>query len=312
LNFIGSNKELLLVYPEMKHTFLSHSVNVMLTPQFYTLKKEELPVKYLYQAKRIAPSLFDGLLDDEDTHEYFVYKEAEKWVFIAYNAAEITALLLEKGIKSEQVAKIFFAEQALSSFAAPLLLGERDALLKLDDTIVVVPQSSLDEEIRTLTFNDGFTPKTGVTLQGVHGHDSLLSQNQAVSLAAVFAIFAGMFFMEGWRYGNDSHAIQEEMQLLSEENPSLQSQYTRESIATKYKTIEKSERKKRDLVKSFSTMIFKGVTLTSLLVNEKEFKAEFTCSDEKVSKRLMELVKKENLKGSNVSGSNMVKIEGLL
>ena len=60
---MGSNKELLLVHASMEDVSLAHSVNVMLTPQFYTLKKEELPVKYLYQAKRIAPSLFDGLLE---------------------------------------------------------------------------------------------------------------------------------------------------------------------------------------------------------------------------------------------------------
>ena len=66
---MGSNKELLLVHASMEHVSLTHSVNVMLTPQFYTLKKEALPVKYLYQAKRIAPSLFDGLLEEGRSYE---------------------------------------------------------------------------------------------------------------------------------------------------------------------------------------------------------------------------------------------------
>ncbi len=312
MNFIGSNKELLLVHPEMKHTFLSHSVNVMLTPQFYTLKKEELPVKYHYQAKKIAPSLFDGLLDDEEHHEYFVYKENEMWVFIAYNVGKIKALLSAKGIKLEQVGKIFFAEQSLDSFSAPVLLGDKEALVKLDDTIVVIPQISLDEEMRTLTIDNSFTPKTGVTLEGASGHESLLNQTQALSIATIFAIFAGMFFMEGWRYGADSHAIEEEMQLLLEEHPSLQSKMQRENIFTKYKTIDTSERKKRELLKTFSGMIFKGVTLTSIVLTEKSFKAQFACNNDKVSKQFVEMVKKENLKSSNVTGSNVIQIEGTL
>jgi len=52
LNFMGNNRELLLVHADMEHVSLSQSVNIMLTPQFYTLKKEPLPVKYRYQAKK--------------------------------------------------------------------------------------------------------------------------------------------------------------------------------------------------------------------------------------------------------------------
>jgi hypothetical protein len=59
---MGNNKDLLLVHSAMERVTLVESVNVMLTPQFYTLKKEALPVKYAYQAKKIAPSLFEGLL----------------------------------------------------------------------------------------------------------------------------------------------------------------------------------------------------------------------------------------------------------
>ena len=60
MNFLENTKELLLAYPSMKQVTLSESVNVMLPPQFYTLKKEALPLRYAYQAKKIAPSLFEG------------------------------------------------------------------------------------------------------------------------------------------------------------------------------------------------------------------------------------------------------------
>ncbi len=307
---MGSNKELLLVHAGMKRAFLSHSVNIMLTPQFYTLKKEELPVKYLYQAKRIAPSLFDGLLEQEGSYEYLVYKENDKWVFIAYNLGQIRSLLLSKGISPEQVSKIFFAQQALSSFSSPVLLGEKEALIALDNTVVMVPQTALEEEVKPLTFDSSFAPKKGVVIQG--DKDSILSMGQAMMLATIFTIFAGMFFVEGLRYGNDSTATQEEMQTLLEEYPSLQSQYTRESVAAKYKEIDSKEREKREVIKSFSSMIFKGVTLTLVELNEKGFKAEFACSDEKVAKRLNELAKKENMKSSKVAGANSIQIEGTL
>jgi len=206
--------------------------------------------------------------------------------------------------------KLFFAQQSLSSFTDPVFLGEKEALVVLDDTVVVVPQTALGKKIEPLTFNDSFTPKTGVTLQGAYG--SLLSMKQAVAVAAVFTLFAGMLFVEGWRYGNDSKAADVEMQQLLEEYPSLQSKMQRENIATKYKTIDIAERKKRKVVKTLAGMIFKGVTLTSFSLNEKGFKVQFSCADAKVAKRLNELAKKEKLSISKVSGSNDVQIKGTL
>jgi hypothetical protein len=282
----------------------------MLTPQYYTLKKEELPVKYLYQAKKIAPSLFDGLLEEVGSYEYLVYKEKEKWVFIAYNPGQIRSLLLSKGINPEQVGKIFFAQQAVEHFKAPVFLGENEALLALDDTVVVVPQEALDDEVESIPFTNDFTPKSGITLQGSYG--SLFSLKQAIALASVFLLFAGMFFVEGWRYGNDSQAENEEIQRLLEAYPSLQSKMKRENIASKYMTIDTLERKKRDIVKSLAGMIFKGVTFISFTLNEKQFKALFSCSDAKVAKRLMELAKKEKFKTSKDAGSNDLWIEGTL
>ena len=307
---MGSNKELLLVHVSMKRVFLSHSVNVMLTPQFYTLKKEALPVKYLYQAKRIAPSLFDGFLEAWNDYEYFVFKEEDSWVFIAYNAGQINSLLLSKGLKPEQVSKIFFAEQVRDSFTAPVLLEDKEALVVLDNTVVVVPQTALEEETAVLEFDNSFTPKTGITLKGVNS--SLFSLSQAVVLATLFTLFAGMFFVEGWCYGNESKAGVEEMQELQEAYPSLQSKMQRKNIATKYKSIDTAERKKREVMKSLAGLIFKGVTLTTFSLNEKGYKVQFSCIDAKVAKHLNELAKKEKFNTSKVAGSDDIQIEGTL
>ncbi len=310
MNFMGSNKELLLVHASMKRAFLSHDVNVMLTPQFYTLKKEALPVKYHYQAKRIAPSLFDGLLEDWGSYEYLVFKEEESWVFIAYNIGQIQSLLLSKGIKPEQVSKIFFAEQVCDLFTGPVLIGDKEALVALDHTVVVVPQTVLAEEAVPLTFDNSFTPKKGVTFRGVPS--SLLTLNQTIVLTVLFTFFAAMFAVEGWRYGDQSKRGVEEMQQLMDQYPSLQSKMQRENIATKYKSIDTAERKKREVMRSLAGLIFKGVTLTSFSLTEKNYKAQFSCSDAKVAKRFKELAKKEKFKISKVSGSDDLQIEGTL
>ncbi len=306
---MGKTKELLLAYPSMKSVTLQESVNVMVTPQFYTVKKEALPVKYAYQAKKIAPSLFEGLLEEGNTYEYSVFKEEDVWTFIAYDIEIITHFLASKGIESSMISKLFFVQQAVNSFSAPLALGEKEALVVLDDMVVVVPRIALGEDEKpSLVFDHSFTPKSGVSLQGEMG--SILNKKQAYVLAGACLFFAMLFVLEGIRYGGDSESGEVELASLYKQNPALQSSYTREGILDKYRSIDKVERSKRDAVKTLAGLIFKGVTLTSLRIDNKKFTAQFSCADVQIAKRVKTLAKKVKYNTSKIKGSNELRIEG--
>ena len=307
-----NTKELILVYQEMRSigTMPSKAINIMLTPQFYTLIREELPIKYAYQARRIAASLFDGLLEDAQNHHYFVTKEEDVWLFIAYNPEMIRAFLESKGIEVEAISKIYFAEQSLDSFVSPVLLGESDALVNLNGTMTVVPQTLLDTDKRTMHIHRSFTPKKGVSFEA--RGNALLSSNDTYTFAAILLLFASIYLIEASRYGNGSAQQEEEIQVILADYPSLESSYTRNSILSKYRKIDKAERTKRDVIKSLSRMIFKGATLTKLSINDTKFQATFECSDAKVSTRLKALAKKENFVAVGLKNSNNLSIEGRL
>jgi len=295
----------------MKHVMKTHPVNVMLTPQFYTLKRESLPVKYAYQARRVAASLFEGLLEEGAEYQYFVYKEDDEWIFIAYDLEKIQSFLASKGLEAKQVSKIFFAQQSARSFSSPVLLGDSQALVNIDGTIVMVPQVALGEESsRVLRVNNSFTPLKGVVFDSAAR--SFLSQQQAISLAAVFLLFSVMFVVEGWRYGGDFDAQEAEMQELLAAYPSLESSYTRDSILDKYRGIDSLERKKRDTIKMLSHMIFKGSALTSFTIDDKKFQAQFTCKNDDAIKKLKELARKEKFNTSKMSDKKALQIEGTL
>jgi len=308
---MGNNKELILAHTSMKDVSLTEEVNVMLTPQFYTLKKEALPVSYAYQAKRIAPSLFDGLLEEGRHYDYMVWKEEEEWVFLAYDLEMIRVFLKRKGFALEHVSKLFFAQQSVGLLDKPLVVGENSALVSLDHTAVIIPRTALGEEEGALSsFDNSFTPKRGVVLPGAHG--SLFDVKQTAVIATVFGLFALMFFVEGWRHSSNAEAGEAQMQELLEAYPSLNSKYTRDSIISKYKTLDAKERKKREIIKTLSDMIFKGVTLTSFDMDEKGYTVAFSCKNTQVAERLKALAKKNRLNISSSGGSNEVKIEGAL
>lgn len=307
----NSSKELLLVHTAMKHVSLSEPVNIMVTPQFYTLKKEILPVTYAYQAKRFSGSLFDGLLDGEGSYDFFVYKENEYWVFIAYDLGKITHFLQTKGFNPGDVSKIFFTQQSVEEFTAPYVLSDQDALVVLDEIVVLVPANALSsEEPSSLKFDRHFTPKKGVSLEDASS--SIFTIKQAVLFSSLFVFFAMMFLIEGSRYGGGNGSTEEELQSLYADYPSLKSTYTREGIVSKYRELDKTERAKRDAVKKLSDMIFKGVTLTSLYVDHKNVKASFSCNNKKIAQRVENLGKKAQFKVSKTKGSHDLQMVGTL
>ncbi len=310
LNFMGNTKPLLLVHKQMQKQTLNAPVNLMLTPQFYTLKREEVPVQYAYQAKRIAPSLFDGLIEEQSHIRYFVSKEEDGWLFIAYDVVQIQDFLEQKGIALENIGKVFFAEQIATTMHSPVKIGEKEALITHDNTVMIVPQSALEEGMSFKKIDDMLTPAKGVVLEG--GKGSLLETKDAYILASIFAVFAVMFFVEGARYSGDDNAQQEQIALVLEDHPSLQSSYARKSIAKKYKAIDSKERKKREVINTLSHMIFKGVTLTTFSLNDTKFQAQFSCQDATVVKKLEDLAKKEKFNTTKVANGNAINIGGIL
>lgn len=296
----------------MEPVVLSERVNIMITPQFYTLKKEFLPLKYIYQAKKIAPSIFYGLLEEEERYDYSVFKEEENmWTFIAYDSEKIIHFLASKGIHSDQVAKLFFVEQSLALFHRPIYLSKDESLIVLDNTMVIVPNIALGEDTKTaVVFDNSFTPKKGLALQ--KGQGLLLEEKEAFSLGLIFLFFASVFLFEGLTYGGKSKVIQKELQTLTEMHPSLESTYTRNPELEKYKNINEVEHQKRIFVKAISGMIFKGVILKSLIVNEKSFKVYFSCSNIKVLARVEALAKKEQYNVTKIKNTNEITIEGTL
>ncbi|UFH59300.1 hypothetical protein [Sulfurovum mangrovi] len=307
MNFLEDNKKLVLIHRSMPAVETERAINVMLTPQFYTLKKETLPVKFAYQAKNIAASMFEGMLEEGKNYEYFVFREGETWVFIAYCLEEITAFFRDKGLAPESISKLFFAQQALSDFTQPYLLSDKEVLTVLDDTVVVIPRSVVGDETVKTTL-DIPNPSKGIALQSSYA--SLLSFRQSLGFAAIFILFALLFIVEGARYGGDGKESKAELESLIAANPSLSSQYTRKSIATKYRKIDQVERKKREAVKVLVDMIYKGVELKNLHIDDKGFYADYTVKEARTVKRMESDAKKANFTVQKAADG--MKVEGKL
>jgi hypothetical protein len=306
---MGNNKEILLVYREMTALSLTHPVNIMLTPQFYTMKKEVLAIRYHYQAKKIAPSIFEGLLDQEQPYEYFVFKEREAWVFIAYNPEEIKYFLETKGISPSLVSKLFFAQQAQKKFIEPVAVNQTKVLTTIDGVVVLLPRTLLSNSQDITTFDTRFIPSSGISLGNNH---LLIGKKEALIFTTLFSIFAGLFFIEGWWYSQNLTVQQREKQALLAHYPALQSSLQRESILDKYRTIDHRERQKRETIKKLASMIFKGVTLREYHMDEKHFKLMLDCNSTEIAEKVYTMATQSHFKVIRSQKSPAIVIEGNL
>jgi hypothetical protein len=284
--------------------------DIMLSPQFYTYKHEALPVRFRYQAARLAPSILEGLLPEEGSFEYFVFRELDGWAFIAYDNDAIGDFLREKDIAVEKVSKLYFAQQVEERFVEPVALGEREALVSVQHTATVLPRALLPDTVQFQPFSDAFRPSEGKTFGA--GSRSFIATKEAVTIAIVLLLFAGMFLTEGVRYRMAIDAMRQKVDILLKDHPSLQSGYTRANIAKKYQKIDKEERHKREILKKLSRLLLPGVELESLKMEKKHYAAVFKCPDEKSVVRVQALAKERQFKSSRLGSGNLVKIEGAL
>ncbi len=310
MNFLGSSKLLLLIHDAMQPVNSSEVFDIMLSPQFYTLKRENLPVRYHFQAKKLASSILENLLPEEGNYEYYVFKEEDHWAFLAYDSEEIHRFLQSRGIGAEQVSKLYFAQQVSEKFSTPVLLDENTTLSNVQHSATVVPRILLPEETQYQDFDETFKPKAGTSF-GSDMH-SIIGKKEAWTIGTIFLIFALMFAAEGVRYSQVVTAMQEKVALLLQDYPALQSQYARENIAKKYQKIDREERHKREVLKDLSRLVLPGVEVESLLMGRKHYSMTLKCPDEKSVVRVQSLAKEKQYKTSRAGSENMVKIEGSL
>ncbi len=120
---------------------------LILSPAFYWFTKERMQIS-LSQAKKIAPSMFEGITPPGE-YSYYVEKIGEEYWFFAYNDQEILDKLSTIGIKPSQISKVYPAQLALKDIHIPIKVGNK-VLLNDNGTTILLPKSLVEAETKRL------------------------------------------------------------------------------------------------------------------------------------------------------------------
>ena len=114
------------------------SVNVILSPSLYWVKKVSLPVKYLRDVKTLLPSLFEGTIPD-GSYSYSAYKSNDEFFVFAYEDKHVIDTLVSKSISPAQVKNVYFAQSEMSDIDGAVKINETQSIYLKDDIVVLLP-----------------------------------------------------------------------------------------------------------------------------------------------------------------------------
>ena len=120
--------------------------NIVLSPMFYWVKKESLPVNSVNKASKIAPSCFGAQVPEGD-YEYFAIKDNEdnSFILFAYDLNKIANVLKNSNIDLSLISKIYFIQNEFTSDIVKI--SDDKCLYKRDGIYVILPISLLKEDI---------------------------------------------------------------------------------------------------------------------------------------------------------------------
>ncbi len=279
--------------------------DLMLTPQFYIFKKESLPIKYHYQAMKLAPSILDELTG-AGAYSYAVIQEDDGWAFIAYDMGKIETFLAEKGLAKNFINKIYFAQQAKEHFKYPVSADEKNAIVTVDDTVVILPKSIVAEEEYGIV-TSAFRPDKGVS--PVQSGNTLFTQKQSIILSLLLILLAAGYLVQGIKYKNAITNIDANIEQAKSSEIKGKSNFLLKNLYKDKYALDSVQRKIRDRLKDISKLTSKVSKIDSLKITPKGYEVSIA-TDQKSIPKLQKYAKSKKLKV--VKSTTGFKLKGAL
>lgn len=217
------------------------SYSVVLSPEFYWIKKVTLPVKKEKEALKLAPSIYEGFLPAGD-FSYEVRKSADAFIMIAYNkkkiAEELDKVIPYKG----DITELYFAQDALSHIDGCTEVDSKSALTNMDGIIIQVPRACTDTESTLEELLEKATlGKRKVKLSSFD--NELLSSKDIKLVAALFGLLFFAFLSEYIVYKKAVTSLENERAQIIQEHDlprtSIQLKSIKKSLSKKFHTQKK-------------------------------------------------------------------------
>jgi hypothetical protein len=247
--------------------------DIVLTPHLYVMRRENLPLKYPFQANRLAPSVLDGLTGDGD-YEYASFKDGEEWVFVAYDRNRLLSLMREAGIDPSMVGRLYFAQQFREVMdGRAICLDDFEALADVDGTVTVLPRNFIGEGECVDIAETGFRPQRSFGLGAGVSKGRFLGTKEAVLISGTLILMSILYILEGHRYSSETEKLDRKLTEIAGGDTSLVSGITRKNIHDRYYERDRRQRMIRERVRSIASILDGKSRIESLSLDENGYRS---------------------------------------
>jgi hypothetical protein len=250
---------------------LDESVNVILSPALYWVKKVTLPVKSLREVKPLLESLFEDILP-EGRYSYTAYKEGDEYFIFAYEDKYILDVLAQKGIPFAKINKVYFAQSELASLEDAKKLNEEEIILVQDGVVILLPAkfSKTDEK---LDLKDIDLSKHTIALKQF-GH--IVNEKSLYTIVALFFVMVLLVSSEYIITLNKIDKLQTQREVLFSKYKLKPTMIQNRSLLKRYERTYEAQIKLRKLMATVLSMHLKdGVRLKFVGYKNKKFKLQY-------------------------------------
>jgi len=236
----NQNRKIIFLDPHTSITLSDEKVDIILSPSLYWVKRIKLPVKYVRDAKKLLVSLFEDVLPDGD-YSYSVYKDDEYFFIFAYEDRVILNLLVARGISSNNIYSIHFAQSELDKIDGAMKINEKQSIYVKDSIVTLVPCCWIEEKGNLDLKNIKLSNHT-INLQQF-GH--IVDSSSLKKIAAILVIFIVLIFSELFIVNSNVNKIQMQTQELTSKYKLKPTMFQNKAVLKKYKSIHATQTKFR-------------------------------------------------------------------
>ena len=305
--FTKFNKKYKTIFldPHSEVQEIDEKVNIVLSPTLYWVKKVSLPVKYVREALKLLPSIFEDTIP-EGNYSYSAYKSGDEFIVFAYEDKLILDTLYEKGVASANIANIYFAQSELSHLESAVKINEAQSIYVKDGLLILVPCCWI-EESGELDLSNITHSKHTITL-AQFGH--IVDNKSLYKIAAVLVAFISLLSIELFITLEKQEQIQnakEELFLTHKLKPTM---FQNRAMLKKYRALHESQTNLREYFAAIlSVKSQERVVLSSISLKDEKMSVTFSGVDSKNEKVLLEALKRKNLKFSSSLKDEVLQLE---
>ena len=122
--------------------------NLILSSTFYWVRREQLPVKRVHEAKKLLPAIFDGILPDGNYKYMAEPAEESGWFYIyAYDEEKISEYLESLGIDITKIRRFYFIQSFVKLIEEPIDIGNGYSIVNDNGIICRLPSNLVENSI---------------------------------------------------------------------------------------------------------------------------------------------------------------------